>query len=833
MPQPTKHAIRNVVSAFASTVWAIEESTFTAMVELLQTRSDGFEFTEDEVRERIESRARLRSAEDDEEYDGPRRVGSVAILPLQGVLAPRMSIFQRISGGTSTQEFASWYRQAMNDPNVGAIVLDVDSPGGAAQGNEEVAQVIRENRGKKPVKAVVTGLGASAAYHVASAADEIVLTKSSEVGSVGVFMIHGESSKADAAAGRTYTVVKAGENKAAGNSVEPLTDKSRAVLQERVDGFYSQFVAAVAANRGVSAADVEKNFGQGKVMISDAAIAAGLADRVGSLAEVVAELNKSLGGDEPSRRAAASTLDATEGVSMKLDKTVVSLMAACGLVAADASETDSLAALRTFFVLKGKTLPDAASEQLAALQAHKKEIDGVGDRQLVDAQAKGAKLERERIEDLTARAGILGVSEEDLQAAIKDGSSIDAAIKAWTGPESKLAKEKASVSNDRNNVSLKGSQDDKFAAAAAEALLHRAGYGQGEPSQAAKELRHAKLLQLAEKSLALSGIRTAGMDDEDIARAALRGNGEEIRVGALYAGSPSARPGDFPNLLASLAGKMLEPVPEYAGATFREWATPIASVSDFKPKTLIATGEFGEFPIVPDGDDFEDGTTPGEEASWISVDRFGDEWKLTPVMMANDDLDGFTDAVTDKNAAHDLTLNRLCVNLLTGNITLPDGNALFDDTNHGNDVTSGGAPSQTELSKVRLKLRKQTGVSDKRKLNQKLGHVLVPEDLETTTEQLLANLQVVPVTDSTINTFRQKVTFSVEPMLGEASAVQWYGFAPPKLGRAIVYAYMRGFERMKVTTYWDPKSGCRVWQFEGRMAAAARNYRGVVRNAGA
>ncbi len=379
------------------------------------------------------------------------------------------------------------------------------------------------------------------------------------------------------------------------------------------------------------------------------------------------------------------------------------------------------------------------------------------------------------------------------------------------------------------HVRVGRSHDDKFAAAAVESLLHRSGFAEGEPSQAARELRFVKLSELAERSLAAAGVQTAGMAPEDIARDALKGDGSEMYVSA--GSGSSMRPGDFPNLLSNLAGKILEPIPEYAGATYREWATPIPSVPDFKPKTLIATGEFGEFPIVPDGADFEDGRTPAEEVSFIQVAQYGDEGKLTPTMIAGDDLDAFTEMFTDKQAAHELTLNRLCVDILVGNPILLDGNAFFSAA-HGNDRTLGGQPSQSELAAMRTLLRKQTGASDLRKLNHQLAHLLVPEDLETVTEQLLADLQVVPVTDGNVNTFRRRVTFSVELMLGETSAVRYFGFATPKLGRAVAYTHQRGYERMKVVGYYNPKNGCRVFQFQGRFAAAARNYRGVVRNAG-
>jgi hypothetical protein len=208
--------------------------------------------------------------------------------------------------------------------------------------------------------------------------------------------------------------------------------------------------------------------------------------------------------------------------------------------------------------------------------------------------------------------------------------------------------------------------------------------------------------------------------------------------------------------------------------------------------------------------------------------------KFTPKMLVDDDLGAFLDSVGDKQDAHDATLNRLCVGLLIGNVTMTDGNALFDDTNHGNDVTSGAAPSTAELDKIRKKFRAMTGISNKRFLNYTCRRLLIPEALETTTQQLLqATLQIVPVTDATTGPFRSQVDYDVEPMLTANSAAKYYGFADVRRARAIVYCYQRGFRRMRMRRYVENSNNCVVFQCEGRFAAAARSYRGVVRNAGA
>jgi len=194
------------------------------------------------------------------------------------------------------------------------------------------------------------------------------------------------------------------------------------------------------------------------------------------------------------------------------------------------------------------------------------------------------------------------------------------------------------------------------------------------------------------------------------------------------------------------------------------------------------------------------------------------------------------DAMNDKQAAHDQTLNRLCVNLLTGNVAAADGVALFHAGSHGNDIAagSGAAPSTAQLSAMRLLLRQQQGVGARRNLNYTLARLLIPEALETTTQQLLAaTLSIYPTQESATPIFKGQVTWDVEPMLTANSSLIYYGFADSARARSIVFAHQTGYESMRSRNYYNPKNNCRMWQFEGRFAAAINNYRGVVRNAGA
>jgi signal peptide peptidase SppA len=170
---------------------------------------------------------------------------------------------------------------------VSGIVLDVSSPGGTVDGVPEMAARIRAARGTKPIVAVSDSQCCSAAYWLASQADELLVAPSSMTGSIGVFAVHTELSKFDAEEGITNTIIRAGKYKAEANDMEPLTDEARAHIQSDVDYFYSMFINDVAFGRGFSAQAVLDGFGEGRALVADEAVAAGLADGLGTVEDAI------------------------------------------------------------------------------------------------------------------------------------------------------------------------------------------------------------------------------------------------------------------------------------------------------------------------------------------------------------------------------------------------------------------------------------------------------------------------------------------------------------------------------------------------------------------
>lgn len=282
----------HIVDAVFHQPWAILPSVYATICELVKFRSDGHFYSQDEIQERIGA-APVRS--------GVARNGAVAVLTLYGVVAQRMNLMNAMSGGTSTQQFAQQFRSALNDPQVSAIVIDVDSPGGSVFGVQELASEIYQARGQKPIVAVADSLMASAAYWIGTAADELVVTPSGEVGSIGVIAQHVDVSREQEAAGITNTLITAGKYKGEGNPYQPLEDEARQYLQQRVDQYYGMFVQAVARHRGASVSDVRSGFGQGRTVGSQEAVRLGMADRIATLDQTIARLLGSGGGRNGSK----------------------------------------------------------------------------------------------------------------------------------------------------------------------------------------------------------------------------------------------------------------------------------------------------------------------------------------------------------------------------------------------------------------------------------------------------------------------------------------------------------------------------------------------------
>lgn len=217
----------------------------------------------------------------------------IAVIPLSGVITPAGSFLSFLFGGSpgGLQGFRDAFDVALNSADVTAIVIDVDSPGGLCDMVTETAEEVFEGRGRgKPIIAVADTLMCSAAYWIASQADEIVSTPSGYAGSVGVYRVHEDWSRANADMGVGVTYVAAGKYKTEGNQNEPLDGEAAAHWQADVQDVYDTFVADVARGRGITPEQVIADYGEGRALNANRALAAGLVDRVLPFEDLISEL---------------------------------------------------------------------------------------------------------------------------------------------------------------------------------------------------------------------------------------------------------------------------------------------------------------------------------------------------------------------------------------------------------------------------------------------------------------------------------------------------------------------------------------------------------------
>lgn len=284
--------------------WALMPDVLATMLDVIRFRNNGGHLTEREIRERIPEHGAKRGPDcrlwADAEIGllhpgeplsaatrGRRDASVVAVLGVYGMITKRADMFSDMSGGTSIERLTRRFREALADPAVSGIVMDVDSPGGGTYGLQEFGNEIRSGRGQKPIVAVANSLMASAAYWIGSQAEEILVSPSSETGSIGVYGAHEDFSAMLEKEGVKVTLLSYGENKTLANPYEPLSDDGRDALQKRVDEMGAMFDRAVAKGRSVSVDDVRSSFGQGLVFGAKEAVERGLADRLGTLEDAI------------------------------------------------------------------------------------------------------------------------------------------------------------------------------------------------------------------------------------------------------------------------------------------------------------------------------------------------------------------------------------------------------------------------------------------------------------------------------------------------------------------------------------------------------------------
>ena len=171
-------------------------------------------------------------------------------------------------------------------PWVKAVVVRVDSPGGAVAPTQEIFEEIQRAKKKKPFIASMGSTAASGGYYIASACDKILANAGTLTGSIGVIMQLTNVEELMKKVGVKGLNVKSGVNKDIGSPFQPLSSEGRQILQALVDNVHSQFVVAVAQSRGMEEAAVRK-LADGRIYSGEQAKDLGLVDQIGTLEDAI------------------------------------------------------------------------------------------------------------------------------------------------------------------------------------------------------------------------------------------------------------------------------------------------------------------------------------------------------------------------------------------------------------------------------------------------------------------------------------------------------------------------------------------------------------------
>jgi signal peptide peptidase SppA len=495
--------------------------------------------------------------------------------------------------------------------------------------------------------------------------------------------------------------------------------------------------------------------------------------------------------------------------------------------------------------------PSSGSPAANVQAAHNSEMD----------EANVANAERNRVLELQAKAQTLGdtgfvVSAEQLTHAIENGTSVADAANLWTTPAATTDTSDGAGSPTGESpvrIVLGASSVDTFQAAAVEAVSQRFRPSETraaqneEPtqlSQHARDLRNTPLWAIAMQDLQQRGERVNPNCAYDKAAridmcSKWLSSGGSFSLPSAQAGGAAQTAADFPNLTGSLVARMLDQAIELADATYREWTARTPDLPDLRPQLIVSYGGLNTLDQIGDDEKAPQLKFTEETPGWMQVGRYANKVALTAVMMANNDLDSWGQGLNALGAAVERTVNGLCLGLLTGNVQLLDGHNLFDDTNHGNDVTTGGGvPSEAQATKMKQKHRRQTGIGQVGRVKTPPSIALVPTEHEENADKtFLLNAALGEVlqktTDASLNTHRGKVTPIVEPDLEDTSTDIWYTLADPMRRRTIVHGFMSGFGNGgRRTSWYEPDEDTRYTKIEVAAAAAIAGFRGVVRNSG-
>lgn len=234
------------------------------------------------------------------------RQGTVGVIPVRGYLTDHSSWLSDALSWSTYDSIGTAADQCAADPDIAAVVIDVDSGGGDVLGCQECADRIWNLAQVKPVVGYINAYAASAAFWCVSQANRLLMMPSGQAGSVGVLAIHTSFAGANLMDGIevSYITSSAAPYKAELNPDTALGDAAREYQLKQCNDYHAAFAAAVARGRRTSVAQVQRDFGGGRVKGSADAVASGMV--CGLESTLLGVISRAAAGEGAPKRASAS-----------------------------------------------------------------------------------------------------------------------------------------------------------------------------------------------------------------------------------------------------------------------------------------------------------------------------------------------------------------------------------------------------------------------------------------------------------------------------------------------------------------------------------------------
>lgn len=282
--------------------------------------------------------------EDDQETSSSyllSKMGNTSVININGSLVNNDAWYNELFGLVSYAEIRRAVIDAVQDETTEAILLDINSGGGAAMGVQDLGDFLMEVDARhKPVIAYSSGVMASAAYWIGSSARQVFSSKSALVGSIGVLAIHQDISAALEKDGIKATVLRVGKYKALGTPYEPMEGAAREAWDARLNTLYDFFISHVAEARGTNKTLVDTVMAQGREFFGESAVEANLLDGTASFDELIKKMHGGIDFQNASHKYATNLIT---GLPMKQRRTIIAQAAA--EAAAALTEEQKLTAL--------------------------------------------------------------------------------------------------------------------------------------------------------------------------------------------------------------------------------------------------------------------------------------------------------------------------------------------------------------------------------------------------------------------------------------------------------------------------------------------------------